>query len=114
MTSMYVRKAGDPLTRPRPLIRDVIVASTEERAWEIASETVLPSYYDTYVESEHVLVGRETSGAPIRDPRDLAADRLIVGDPARVTKAARPLRRDARLQQPRDQAQAARASSRRG
>ena len=82
----HVRAAGgDPRARPRPLIRDVIVASTEERAWEIASETVLPSYYDTYVESEHVLVGRETSGTQIGDPRDLAADRLIVGDPALVT-----------------------------
>jgi alkanesulfonate monooxygenase SsuD/methylene tetrahydromethanopterin reductase-like flavin-dependent oxidoreductase (luciferase family) len=82
----HVRAAGgDPLVRPRPLIRDVIVATTEERAWEIAAETVLPSYYDTYVESEHVLVGRETSGARIADPRDLAADRLIVGDPELVT-----------------------------
>lgn len=76
---------GDPLARPRPLIRDVIVAETTERAWQIAAETVLPSYYETYVESEHVLVGKETSGARIADPRDLAADRLIVGDPETVT-----------------------------
>jgi alkanesulfonate monooxygenase SsuD/methylene tetrahydromethanopterin reductase-like flavin-dependent oxidoreductase (luciferase family) len=76
---------GDPLGRPRPLIRDVVVASSDQRAWQIASETVLPSYYSTYVESDHVLVGRETSGARIVDPRDLAADRLIVGDPELVT-----------------------------
>jgi alkanesulfonate monooxygenase SsuD/methylene tetrahydromethanopterin reductase-like flavin-dependent oxidoreductase (luciferase family) len=82
----HVREAGgDPRTRARPLIRDVVVASTDDRAWQIASETVLPSYYNTYVESEHVLVGRETSEARIADPRDLAADRLIVGDPTAVT-----------------------------
>jgi alkanesulfonate monooxygenase SsuD/methylene tetrahydromethanopterin reductase-like flavin-dependent oxidoreductase (luciferase family) len=83
----HVRAAGrDPSARPRPLIRDVIVASTDNAAWQLASETVLPSYYDTYVESEHVLVGRETSGARIADPRDLAADRLIVGDPEAVQR----------------------------
>ena len=84
----HVRANGEnPLARPRPLIRDVIIAPTEERAWEIAAKTVLPSYYDTYVESEHVLVGRETSGARIADRRDLAADRLIIGDPEAVTTA---------------------------
>jgi alkanesulfonate monooxygenase SsuD/methylene tetrahydromethanopterin reductase-like flavin-dependent oxidoreductase (luciferase family) len=83
----HVRDAGgDPHARPRPLIRDVIVAPTDEQAWAIAAKSVLPSWYDTYVESEHVLVGRETSGARIVDPRDLAADRLIVGDPERVTE----------------------------
>jgi alkanesulfonate monooxygenase SsuD/methylene tetrahydromethanopterin reductase-like flavin-dependent oxidoreductase (luciferase family) len=82
----HVRSAGgDPLERARPLIRDVIVATNEARAWEIAEETVLPSYFDTYVESEHVLVGRETSGARVVDARDLATDRLIVGDPELVT-----------------------------
>jgi alkanesulfonate monooxygenase SsuD/methylene tetrahydromethanopterin reductase-like flavin-dependent oxidoreductase (luciferase family) len=82
----HVRETGaDPHARARPLIRDVVVAANKDRAWQIASETVLPSYYDTYVESEHVLVGREASGARIADPRDLAADRLIVGDPKAVT-----------------------------
>ena len=82
----HVRETGaNPEARARPLIRDVVVAPTEDRAWQIASQTVLPSYYETYVESEHVLVGRETSGARITDPRELAADRLIVGDPTVVT-----------------------------
>ena len=83
----HVRDAGgDPQARARPLIRDVIVAKTDEHAWSIAAGSVLPSWYDTYVESEHVLVGRETSGARIADPRDLAADRLIVGDPESVAE----------------------------
>ena len=83
----HVRDAGgDPQARARPLIRDVIVAKTDEHAWSIAAGSVLPSWYDTYVESEHVLVGRETSGARIADPRDLAADRLIVGDPEGVAQ----------------------------
>jgi alkanesulfonate monooxygenase SsuD/methylene tetrahydromethanopterin reductase-like flavin-dependent oxidoreductase (luciferase family) len=84
----HLRAAGsDPLARPRPLIRDVIVAATDDQAWEIASTIVLPAYFGTYVESDHVLVGRETSGARIADPRDLAADRLIVGNPELVTSA---------------------------
>jgi alkanesulfonate monooxygenase SsuD/methylene tetrahydromethanopterin reductase-like flavin-dependent oxidoreductase (luciferase family) len=81
----HVRERGeDPLTRPRPLIRDVVVAESEDDAWELASGTVLAAYRETYVESDHVLIGRETSGPAIADPRDLAADRLVIGDPQQV------------------------------
>jgi len=83
----HVRTYGeDPLARPRPLIRDVIVAETDEAAWELASRSVLEAYRATYVESDHVLVGRETSGRTLVGDRDLAADRLIVGDPDTVTE----------------------------
>jgi alkanesulfonate monooxygenase SsuD/methylene tetrahydromethanopterin reductase-like flavin-dependent oxidoreductase (luciferase family) len=82
----HLRELGiDPGTRPRPLIRDVVVAESEGAAWELATETVLSAYRDTYVESDHVLIGRQTSGPPITDARELAADRLIVGDPPGVT-----------------------------
>lgn len=80
-----VRSLGeDPRARARPLIRDVIVAHSDHKAWELATSTVLTAYRDTYVESDHVLVGRQTSGPSISDIRDLASDRLIVGDPNTV------------------------------
>ena len=83
----HVRTAGgDPLARPRPLIRDVVVAESEGAAWRLAEETVLHAYRETYVESDHVLVGRDTSGPTIATVRDLAADRLIVGDPDGVAE----------------------------
>jgi alkanesulfonate monooxygenase SsuD/methylene tetrahydromethanopterin reductase-like flavin-dependent oxidoreductase (luciferase family) len=78
---------GDPSTRPRPLIRDVVVSETDAEAWALATGTVLSAYRDTYVESDHVLVGRETSGPAFTELRELAADRLIVGDPATVASA---------------------------
>ncbi len=83
----HVRARGeDPLARARPLIRDVIVAETDEAAWELAARSVLKAYRATYVESDHVLVGRESSGRAIVDDRDLAADRLVVGDPETVAE----------------------------
>jgi alkanesulfonate monooxygenase SsuD/methylene tetrahydromethanopterin reductase-like flavin-dependent oxidoreductase (luciferase family) len=82
----YDALLADPLARSRPLIRDVIVAGTDEAAWRLATDTVLSAYYETYVESDHVLVGRETSERTITELRDLAADRFIVGDPAGVTE----------------------------
>jgi alkanesulfonate monooxygenase SsuD/methylene tetrahydromethanopterin reductase-like flavin-dependent oxidoreductase (luciferase family) len=78
-------QGGNPLARRRPLIRDVVVAATEAEAWSLANGTVLAAWRDTYVESDHVLVGRQTSGPAITELRDLAADRLIVGDPVAVT-----------------------------
>ena len=83
----HVRTAGgDPFTRPRPLIRDVVVAGSDAAAWELASRCVLAAYRATYVESDHVLVGHETSGGTIMDDRALAADRLIVGSPDTVAE----------------------------
>ena len=76
---------GDPLARDRPLIRDVVLATSDQEAWALATETVLAAWRDTYVESDHVLVGRQTSGATITELRDLANDRLIVGDPDTVS-----------------------------
>lgn len=83
----HVRAAdGDPFARPRPLIRDIVIAQTAAAAWTLASESVLPAYRATYFESDHVLVGRDTSGDTIVDDRSLVEDRLIVGDPDTVTE----------------------------
>ncbi len=82
-----LRERGeDPRSRPRPLIRDVVVAESDAAAWELASETILAAYRESYVESDHVLIGRQASGGRITDLSDLATDRFIVGDPAGVTE----------------------------
>jgi probable F420-dependent oxidoreductase len=81
----HLRERGiDPLSRPRPLIRDVVVAESHAAAWELANQTVLSAYHETYVESDHVLIGRQATGARITEVQDLAADRFIIGDPPAV------------------------------
>lgn len=73
-----------PLSRPRPLIRDVVVAESQAVARQLVHKTVLSAYHDTYVESDHVLIGRQASGTQITELHDLAVDRLTIGDPAAV------------------------------
>ncbi len=75
--------AKDPDGRVRPLTRDVIVASTSERAWQIAREQVFPSYYRSYVQSDHPLVGGETTRFSSLD--EVARNRMVVGDPDEIT-----------------------------
>jgi alkanesulfonate monooxygenase SsuD/methylene tetrahydromethanopterin reductase-like flavin-dependent oxidoreductase (luciferase family) len=83
----HLRERGvDPLSRPRPLIRDVVVAESDTAAWQLANETVLGAYREVYVESDHVLIGRKASGGRIGQLRELASDRFIVGDPMSVAE----------------------------
>jgi alkanesulfonate monooxygenase SsuD/methylene tetrahydromethanopterin reductase-like flavin-dependent oxidoreductase (luciferase family) len=77
------QRNADPLTRARPITRDVVVGRTEAEAWDIADRTVLGSYRETYVEGEHPLVGKG-SGSAFADLKQLAHDRLIIGDPPAV------------------------------
>lgn len=73
----------DPLSRERPLTRDVVVATSNEEAWEMAEKDILPAYQRDYLDSDHPLVGME-SGTHYAGLRELAKDRLIIGDPGRV------------------------------
>ncbi len=73
----------DPFARARPITRDVVIAGTEAEAWEIANGSVLDSYREMYVDGEHPLVG-QGSGAVFAELKDLARDRLIVGDAGAV------------------------------
>ena len=77
----------DPLLRQQPLTRDFLVANSEEEAWELAEKEVLPAYQHDYIQSDHPLVGIE-SGAHFTNPRELARDRLIIGDPESVSREA--------------------------
>jgi alkanesulfonate monooxygenase SsuD/methylene tetrahydromethanopterin reductase-like flavin-dependent oxidoreductase (luciferase family) len=80
-----LRERGtDPLMRARPVIRDVVVATSDAKAWELAAESVAPAYRETYVESEHALVGRDSSASKLTAVQDLMSDRLIIGAPETV------------------------------
>lgn len=89
-----LRQMGvDPLQRARPITRDVVIASTRTEAWEIASNAVLKSYSDTYLDSDHPLVGTSTSSR-FNTVLELARDRMLVGDVDDVAmEAARYLAR---------------------
>jgi alkanesulfonate monooxygenase SsuD/methylene tetrahydromethanopterin reductase-like flavin-dependent oxidoreductase (luciferase family) len=85
----YERQVKDlgenPARRAHPLTRDVVVAGSEAKAWELAEKELLPAYQQDYLASDHPLVGIE-SGAHFEGLHDLARDRLIIGDPVTVAR----------------------------
>ncbi len=84
----HVKARGeDPLNRARPLTRDLLVAETEEEAWQLAEKDLLPAYDRDYFESDHPLVGTQ-SGVRFANLHELARDRLIIGNPEGVTREA--------------------------
>lgn len=73
----------DPLSRERPLTRDVIIAATETAAEEQAERYLLPAYRDEYSSWDHPLIG--TSDATATDKlAELRRDRFIIGSPESV------------------------------
>jgi alkanesulfonate monooxygenase SsuD/methylene tetrahydromethanopterin reductase-like flavin-dependent oxidoreductase (luciferase family) len=78
-----VQLGFDPASRERPLTRDVIVQRSKEQAWQLAEKDLLPAYYESYVDSDHPLVGKK-SGSDFDDLRSLARGRFIIGNPETV------------------------------
>jgi probable F420-dependent oxidoreductase len=72
----------DPISVPRPLTRDVVIARTEDEAWELAQRHLLRAYRDEYGGGwSHPLIGNADQ-TPVDDLRELARGRFIIGDPA--------------------------------
>jgi alkanesulfonate monooxygenase SsuD/methylene tetrahydromethanopterin reductase-like flavin-dependent oxidoreductase (luciferase family) len=86
-TQLLKDHGKDPSARVHPLTRDIILSETEEEAWELAEKELLPAYQEDYLASDHPLVGKD-SGAKFQGLRDLARDRLIIGNPETVTREA--------------------------
>ncbi len=86
-TQQLKDQGKDPSARAHPLTRDIVVSETEEEAWRLAEKELLPAYREDYLASDHPLVGKE-SGAKFQGLRDLARDRLIIGNPETVTREA--------------------------
>lgn len=80
---LVLEKGEDPLSRSRPITRDVVIASDRAEAWELANQSVLHGYRDTYLEGDHPLVGKG-SGVAFADLQDMARDRLVIGNPQEV------------------------------
>ncbi len=72
----------DPANYPNPLTREVIIADTRERAWELAEQHLLINYRDEYGGGawQHPLIGSQDH-TPVDQLEALSKDRFIVGSP---------------------------------
>lgn len=76
-----VAAGRDPATVRRPLTREVVIAATDERAWQLAERHLLVNYRDEYGGGwSHPLVGN-ADATPTNRIDQLAAGRFIVGGP---------------------------------
>lgn len=78
---MYLRESGkDPADAPNPLTREVVIADTRERAWELAEKYVMVNYRDEYGGGwKHPLIGSQDQTPVALEA--LSNDRFIVGNP---------------------------------
>ena len=71
----------DPDVVPSPLTREVVIAETDELAWEVAEKHLLVNYRDEYGGGwEHPLIGKQDSAA-VHRLADLTIDRFVIGSP---------------------------------
>ena len=71
----------DPACFPNPMTREVIVADSSEKAYELAEKHLLVNYRDEYGGGwEHPLIGNQDS-APVDRLDELGQDRFIIGNP---------------------------------
>lgn len=80
----------DPASVPTPLTREVVIADTRERAWELAEKHLLINYRDEYGGGvwKHPLIG-SADETPVNQLEALANDRFIVGNPDDCIKRIR-------------------------
>jgi alkanesulfonate monooxygenase SsuD/methylene tetrahydromethanopterin reductase-like flavin-dependent oxidoreductase (luciferase family) len=82
----------DPSHRPRPLTRDVVIASSKIKAEQRAQQYLLPAYRDEYSSWEHPLIGAsDTTATDIL--AELRRDRFIIGNPQQVIEQIRDFER---------------------
>ncbi|MCX6083261.1 MAG: LLM class flavin-dependent oxidoreductase [Chloroflexi bacterium] len=77
----------DPANTPTPLTREVIIAETDEKAWEMAERHLLINYRDEYGGGEwkHPLIGAEDT-ARVDQIEAISHDRFLVGSPETVIR----------------------------
>lgn len=75
----------DPASYPNPLTREVVIAETSARAWELAEKHLLINYRDEYGGGvwKHPLIG-SSDATPVNQLDALANDRFLVGNPDEV------------------------------
>lgn len=85
---MKLKEAGiDPLSRPAPLTREVVIAETDELAQKVAEDHLLINYRDEYGGGrwKHPLIGSEDS-SPVAQFEAISQDRFLVGSPETVIR----------------------------
>lgn len=77
----FLVEAGkDPAQVPHPLTREVVIADTSARAWELAEKYVMVNYRDEYGGGwKHPLIGSQDATPVQLDA--LSNDRFIIGNP---------------------------------
>jgi len=78
----------DPLSRERPLMRDVVIAASDKMAEGLAERHLLVLYHDYYRLASHPLIGSQDS-TDIDQLANLRRDRLIIGSPGSVVEQIR-------------------------
>ncbi len=78
----YLMEAGkDPAVFPNPMTREVIIAETSERAWELAEKYLMVNYRDEYGGGwKHPLIGAQDQ-TPVNQLEALSRDRFVIGNP---------------------------------
>jgi alkanesulfonate monooxygenase SsuD/methylene tetrahydromethanopterin reductase-like flavin-dependent oxidoreductase (luciferase family) len=78
----FLREAGkDPAAFPNPLTREVVIADSSARAWELAEKFVMVNYRDEYGGGwKHPLIGSEDA-TPVNQLEALGRDRFVIGNP---------------------------------
>lgn len=77
-----LHEIGKDITKvPSPLTREVVIAETDQIAWEVAEKHLLVNYRDEYAGGwEHPLIGKQDT-ASVNRLSDLTVDRFIIGSP---------------------------------
>jgi alkanesulfonate monooxygenase SsuD/methylene tetrahydromethanopterin reductase-like flavin-dependent oxidoreductase (luciferase family) len=75
-----VAAGKDPAQAPNPITREVVIAETSARAWELAERYVMVNYRDEYGGGwKHPLIGSQDA-TPVQ-LEALSNDRFIIGNP---------------------------------
>ena len=70
-----------PAAYPNPLTREVVIAETREKAWELAEQYLMVNYRDEYGGGwQHPLIGSQDR-TPVDQLEALSKDRFLVGSP---------------------------------
>jgi len=83
--AFLVEAGKDPASVPSPMTREVVIADTSQRAWELAEKYLMVNYRDEYGGGwKHPLIGSEDA-TPVNQLEALGKDRFIIGDPEECT-----------------------------
>jgi probable F420-dependent oxidoreductase len=84
-----LHELGKPEPAVRPLTRELVIADSDEEAFELAEKYLLINYRDEYGGGwDHPLIGAEDT-APIDKLEALGKDRFIIGGPERCIQIIR-------------------------